>query len=61
VVGCAGLGVDLANPTRAVRLYLAVGMTPLYQADIFQTEVRAAGLQASGLAVRVGRRRRSAT
>jgi mycothiol synthase len=35
----AGLGVDMANPTRAVRLYLAVGMTPLYQADIFETEL----------------------
>jgi mycothiol synthase len=32
----AGLGVDMENPTRAVRLYLAVGMTPLYRADIFQ-------------------------
>jgi mycothiol synthase len=31
----AGLGVDMANPTRAVRLYLAVGLTPLYQADIY--------------------------
>jgi mycothiol synthase len=37
----AGLGVDMQNPTRAIRLYLAVGMTPLYQADIFQTEVTA--------------------
>ncbi|MGX6602466.1 GNAT family N-acetyltransferase [Micromonosporaceae bacterium Da 78-11] len=36
-----GLGVDMANPTRAARLYLAAGMTPRYQADIFQTEVRA--------------------
>jgi mycothiol synthase len=34
-----GLGVDMANPTRAARLYFAVGMTPLYRADIFQTEV----------------------
>jgi ribosomal protein S18 acetylase RimI-like enzyme len=32
----AGLGVDLANPTRAVRLYLSVGLTPLYQADIYE-------------------------
>jgi ribosomal protein S18 acetylase RimI-like enzyme len=31
----AGLGVDMANPTRAVRLYLAVGLTPLYQANIY--------------------------
>jgi mycothiol synthase len=34
-----GLGVDLANPTHAARLYFAVGMTPLYRADIFQTEI----------------------
>lgn len=32
----AGLGVDMANPTRAVRLYLSVGLTPLYQADIYE-------------------------
>jgi mycothiol synthase len=31
----AGLGVDMANPTRAVQLYLAVGLTPLYQANIY--------------------------
>jgi mycothiol synthase len=37
-----GLGVDMANPTRAARLYLAVGMIPLYQADIYETTVRAA-------------------
>jgi mycothiol synthase len=37
----AGLGVDMQNPTRAIRLYLAVGMTPLYQADIFETKVTA--------------------
>ena len=39
--GCstAGLGVDLANPTRAVRLYRAVGMRPLYTADIYQRTV----------------------
>ena len=37
----AGLGVDLANPTEAARLYLAVGMTPLYQANIYQTSVAA--------------------
>jgi GNAT superfamily N-acetyltransferase len=35
----AGLGVDLANPTRAARLYLAVGMHPLYQANIYQRAV----------------------
>ena len=38
----AGLGVDLENPTKAVRLYLAVGMTPLYRANIYRTYVTAA-------------------
>jgi mycothiol synthase len=38
----AGLGVDLENPTEAVRLYLAVGMTPLYRANIYRTYVTAA-------------------
>jgi ribosomal protein S18 acetylase RimI-like enzyme len=37
----AGLGVDLANPTEAVRLYEAVGMTALYRADIYETTVPA--------------------
>ncbi|MFI5496472.1 GNAT family N-acetyltransferase [Actinoplanes sp. NPDC051859] len=32
----AGLGVDLANPTRAAQLYHGVGMRPLYQANIYQ-------------------------
>ena len=32
----AGLGVDLANPTKAAQLYYAVGMKPLYQANIYQ-------------------------
>ncbi|MFF5079744.1 GNAT family N-acetyltransferase [Actinoplanes sp. NPDC000266] len=32
----AGLGVDLSNPTEAARLYLAVGMKPLYEANIYQ-------------------------
>jgi ribosomal protein S18 acetylase RimI-like enzyme len=40
----AGLGVDMANPTRAARLYQAVGMHPLYQANIYQREVRASEL-----------------
>ena len=35
----AGLGVDLANPTRAARLYRAVGMRPLYEANIYQRTV----------------------
>jgi mycothiol synthase len=38
----AGLGVDLANPTRAARLYHAVGMRPLYQANIYERTVPAA-------------------
>jgi mycothiol synthase len=46
----AGLGVDLANPTQAVRLYRAVGMRPLYEANIYQRTV-----QTSGEDVRVGR------
>ncbi|MFC3740915.1 GNAT family N-acetyltransferase [Paractinoplanes deccanensis] len=32
----AGLGVDMANPTQAARLYLAVGMKPLYEANVYQ-------------------------
>ena len=35
----AGLGVDLANPTQAARLYRAVGMRPLYEANIYQRTV----------------------
>jgi mycothiol synthase len=35
----AGLGVDLANPTKAAQLYYAVGMKPLYQANIYETSV----------------------
>ncbi len=35
----AGLGVDLANPTQAARLYRAVGMRPLYEADVYQRMV----------------------
>jgi len=46
----AGLGVDMANPTAAVRLYRAVGMHPLYEVNIYQREV-----QTSGEEVRVGR------
>lgn len=32
----AGLGVDMANPTKAERLYHAVGMHPKYRANIYQ-------------------------
>lgn len=38
----AGLGVDMANPTEAARLYRKVGMTPLYRANVYQTTVTAA-------------------
>lgn len=37
-----GLGVDLENPTEAARLYHAVGMTPVYEADLFERTVTAA-------------------
>jgi len=40
--GKAGLGVDLANPTQAARLYRAVGMTPQYEANIYQRTLAAA-------------------
>jgi mycothiol synthase len=56
--GCskAGLGVDLSNPTQAARLYRAVGMHPLYEANVYQRWV-----QTSGEDVPVGRPRTSAT
>jgi mycothiol synthase len=38
-----GLGVDMANPTEAARLYRKVGMAPLYRANVYQTTVTAAG------------------
>jgi ribosomal protein S18 acetylase RimI-like enzyme len=56
----AGLGVDLANPTRAARLYRAVGMHPLYEANIYQRTIRTVD-QISGEDVPVGRPRKSAT
>jgi mycothiol synthase len=37
----AGLGVDMQNPTQAIRLYEAVGMTPMYQANIYRMYVPA--------------------
>ncbi|WP_203815196.1 GNAT family N-acetyltransferase [Paractinoplanes ferrugineus] len=37
----AGLGVDLENPTQAARLYYAVGMTPQYRANVYQSFVTA--------------------
>jgi mycothiol synthase len=45
----AGLGVSLANPTKAARLYHSVGLRPLYQANIYEK------IQTSGDDVRVGR------
>lgn len=39
----AGLGVDLTNPTEPASLYRSVGMTPTYEADMFELQVRAAG------------------
>jgi mycothiol synthase len=38
----AGLGVDLENPTEAARLYRSVGMTPVYEANIYQRTIAAA-------------------
>ncbi|GHJ50305.1 hypothetical protein Cs7R123_76470 [Catellatospora sp. TT07R-123] len=32
----AGLGVDLANPTEAIRLYTGVGMEPVYRANVYE-------------------------
>ncbi|MEV4414645.1 GNAT family N-acetyltransferase [Catellatospora sp. NPDC049609] len=32
----AGLGVDLTNPTEAIKLYTGVGMRPAYQANIYE-------------------------
>jgi len=37
----AGLGVDLENPTAAVRLYESVGLDALYRANIYRTYVAA--------------------
>jgi ribosomal protein S18 acetylase RimI-like enzyme len=40
----AGLGVDLTNPTQAIKLYTGVGMAPAYRANIYGLEpVGAAG------------------
>jgi mycothiol synthase len=38
----AGLGVDMANPTGAYALYEAVGMAPVFEADVYAREVAAA-------------------
>jgi ribosomal protein S18 acetylase RimI-like enzyme len=39
----AGLGVDLSNPTEAARLYRSVGMSPSYEADLYERPIAAAG------------------
>jgi len=38
----AGLGVDLTNPTGAYRLYESVGMSVLYESDVYERTVAAA-------------------
>jgi mycothiol synthase len=38
----AGLGVDVSNPTGAYRLYTAIGMTPVYEADVYERQIRTA-------------------
>lgn len=39
--GCTavGLGVDMTNPTGAYRLYESVGLTPFYEADVYERTV----------------------
>jgi mycothiol synthase len=37
----AGLGVDLSNPTEAARLYRSVGMSAVYEADMYERSVAA--------------------
>lgn len=55
----AGLGVDLTNPTSPASLYRSVGLTPAYEADMYERTLPAAG--GYGVEVRVGRERSSAT
>jgi mycothiol synthase len=43
----AGLGVDVSNPTGAYGLYLSVGMTPVYEADVYELPVPALGSAAA--------------
>jgi ribosomal protein S18 acetylase RimI-like enzyme len=38
----AGLAVDMTNPTGAYRLYRGVGMSPSYEADLYEKTVAAA-------------------
>jgi mycothiol synthase len=37
-----GLGVDMTNPTGAYRLYDSVGLSPAYEADVYERRVDAA-------------------
>jgi mycothiol synthase len=37
----AGLGVDMTNPTGAYRLYESVGMSPMYEADVYERRIDA--------------------
>jgi mycothiol synthase len=38
----AGLGVDLSNPTQPITVYRAAGLTPAYEADMYERTVQAA-------------------
>lgn len=37
----AGLGVDMTNPTGAYRLYESVGMSPVYESDVYERRIDA--------------------
>jgi len=37
----AGLGVDMTNPTGAYRLYESVGMSPVYESDVYERRINA--------------------
>jgi mycothiol synthase len=38
----AGLGVDLTNPTKPASLYRAAGLSPAYEADMYERTIAAA-------------------
>jgi mycothiol synthase len=48
----AGLGVDLTNPTRPASLYRAMGLTPSFEADMYERQVRASTSGSGGTAGR---------
>ena len=52
----AGLGVDVTNPTGAYALYEAVGMTPVFEADVYEREVAPADAGQAGRGGGPGRR-----